>query len=202
MHRCSGLWSGLLLTAIVVTCLGGRASAITGLGVGIKLGQVTNYDNPSVKISDLKFSDFASYGAFVKVGSKSIDLEFGVDWSKDKQEKVLFGEKVEAEAKDVGFHTTAKFVFQFPVLRPFVGCGIAAHKFSYSYSGQLGEFDDVTIQIPSNETFFGYHIVVGAKLQLGVLPFLPFVEGKISKVNSNPSTDITVISGGLIFSFF
>ncbi len=202
MERVTILTLKLLLTAVLVISCHNRAEAITGLGFGAKLGQVTNYDNPNVKLSDLKFSDFAAYGVFGKIGNKSIDLEFGIDWSKDNQTKVLFGEEVEAEAKNVAFHTTAKFVFQFPVLRPFIGGGIAAHKFSYSYSGELGEFEDVTIEIPSDETYFGYHLVVGAKLQLGALPFQPFVEGKISKVNSNPSTDITVISGGVIFSFF
>lgn len=191
----------MLLVAAMTIGSHNCASAITGIGFGAKLGQVTNYDNPNVKLSDLKFSDFPAYGVFAKIGSKSVDLEFGIDWSKDKQSKVLFGEEVEAEAKDVAFHTTAKFVFQFPVIRPFIGGGIAAHKFSYSYSGELGEFEDVTIEIPSDETYFGYHLVVGAKLQLGALPFQPFVEGKISKVNSNPSTDITVISAGVIFSF-
>ncbi len=190
------------LVAIVIISYHGQAVAVTGMGFGAKFGQVTNYDNPSVKLSDLKFSDFAAYGVFGKVGSKSIDVEFGIDWSKDNQTKVLFGEEVEAEAKNMSFHTTAKFVFQFPVLRPFIGGGIAAHRFSYSYSGELGEFEDVTIEIPSDEAYFGYHLVVGAKLQLGALPFQPFVEGKISKVNSNPSTDITVISGGVVFSFF
>ena len=192
----------LLLIVMLVIVFHNNADAVTGLGFGAKLGQVTNYDNPNVKLSDLKFSDFAAYGVFGKIGNRAIDLEFGIDWSKDNQTKVLFGEEVEAEAKNVSFHTTAKFVFQFPVLRPFIGGGIAAHKFSYSYSGELGEFEDVTIEIPSDETYFGYHLVVGAKLQLGALPFQPFVEGKISKVNSNPSTDITVISGGVIFSFF
>lgn len=202
MQRATMFTLKSLLIAVLMISFYGSADAITGLGFGAKFGQVTNYDNPNVKLSDLKFSDFAAYGVFAKIGSKSIDLEFGIDWSKDNQKKVLFGEEVEAEAKDVAFHTTAKFVFQFPVLRPFIGGGIAAHKFSYSYSGELGEFEDVTIEIPSNETFFGYHLVVGAKLQLGMLPFQPFVEGKISKVNSNPATDITVISGGIIFSFF
>ncbi len=202
MQRITILTLELLLMAVLVISSHNRAEAITGIGFGAKLGQVTNYDNPNVKLSDLKFSDFAAYGVFGKIGNKSIDLEFGIDWSKDSQTKVLFGEEVEAEAKNVSFHTTAKFVFQFPVLRPFIGGGIAAHKFSYSYSGELGEFEDIKIEIPSDETYFGYHLVVGAKLQLGALPFQPFVEGKISKVNSNPSTDITVISGGVIFSFF
>lgn len=194
-------FAALIVIAMVVAIAQGSALAVTGIGFGAKLGQVTNYDNPGVKISDVKFSDFKAYGAFVKFGTGSVDLEFGADWSKDKQDKVLFGERVEAEVKDFALHTTVKFVFQFPLIRPFIGAGIASHKFSYKYSGELGEFEDVTISIPSDKTLFGYHIVVGAKLQLGALPLQPFVEGKISKVSSNPSTDITVISGGLLFSF-
>ncbi len=191
----------MVFLAAMVIGFGDSAQAITGLGFGAKLGEVTEYDNPKLKLADAKFSDFKAYGVFVKFGSKSVDVEFGFDWSKDKQEKTLFGEKVEVEAKDFSTHATAKFVFQFPVLRPFIGGGLAAHRFSYTYSGQLGEFDDVTVSIPADETFLGFHIVVGAKLQFGALPFQPFVEGKLSKVNSNPSTDITVISAGVIFSF-
>jgi hypothetical protein len=201
MGRRYSLLVATLLLAVFVAGFGNSAQAITGIGFGAKLGQVTNYDNPKLKLADAKFSDFKAYGVFAKVGSRSVDIEFGFDWSKDKQEKTLFGEKVEVEAKDFSMHATTKFVFLFPVLRPFIGGGIAAHKFSYTYSGQLGEFDEVTVSIPSDKTFLGFHLVVGAKLQLGALPFQPFVEGKISKVNSNPSTDITVISAGVLFSF-
>lgn len=201
MKRLSSISRTALIFAIIVIGVNSHAFALTGFGIGGKLGQVTDYDNPGLKLGDAKFSDFTAYGLFVKVGTKVIDVEFGTDWSKDTQERVIFGETVQVEAKNVDYHGTVKYVFPFPVLRPFIGGGIGAHKFSYEYSGALGEFDEVTVKIPSDDTFFGFHGVIGAKLQLGVLPFQPFVEGKISRVNSNPSTTITVISGGVIFSF-
>lgn len=201
MKKLNAISRTALVFAIIMIGVGSHAYALTGLGIGAKLGQVTKYDNPSLKLSDAKFSDFTAYGVFAKFGTKSVDVEFGADWSKDKQARMIFGENVQVEAKNFAYHATVKYVFPFPVLRPFIGGGIAAHKATYEYSGPLGEFDEVTIKIPSDDTFFGFHGVVGAKLQLGVLPFQPFIEGKFSRVNSDPATNITVVSGGLIFSF-
>ncbi len=190
-----------ILIVALLAALAAPAAAVTGIGFGFKLGQVTEYDNPSVKISDLKFDDFKFMGAFAKLGRRYFDLEFGIERFADKREISLFDQIVEAETKDWIVHATGKFVFDFPVLKPFIGGGLATHKMSYSYDGPLGEFEDVTITIPSDKTHWGYHIVVGGKLDLGLLPLDLFVEGKFQKVRSNPDTDFTTISAGVALNF-
>ena len=96
---------------------------------------------------------------------------------------------------------TAKFYFKFPIINPFVGAGIGAHKFTYSYTGNLGGYTGVEIKIPDDKTYFGFHLVVGAKSSIPVLPFDFFVEGKIGRVNSSGDpTDFTILSGGVIIN--
>lgn len=189
--------STLLIALFLVATMAAPASAVTGFGFGAKLGQVTDYDNPAIKISNLKFDDFNFFGVFAKFGRSNFDLEVGFERFADQEELSLFGEEVEAETKDWIVHATGKFVFAFPLLRPFVGAGVASHSVSYRYSGPLGEFEDVTISIPADRTHFGYHLVAGVKLDTRVLPVDLFVEGKFQRVNSNPDTDFTTISAGI-----
>ena len=192
-----------ILIFAAAMCIGLPAStvwAISGLGIGVKLGQVTDYDNPQVKIADLKFDDFRLYGAHARLKRGSVAFELGLERFKDKEQITLFGESVEAKASDWITHATLKLYFPFPLVQPFVGGGVARHRFTYDYSGPLGQYEDVTISVPRDQAFFGYHIVAGAELGTKMLPFNLFVEGKYQKVNSNPDTDFTTISGGLIFN--
>lgn len=191
-----------LVTALfLVAAMAAPASAVTGFGFGAKLGQVTEYDNPEIKISNLKFDDFKFFGVFAKFGRSAFDLEVGFERFDDLEKLELFGEEVEAETKDWIVHTTGKFVFAFPLLKPFVGAGVASHSVSYRYSGPLGEYEDVTISIPADKTHFGYHLVAGVKLDIRALPVDLFVEGKFQKVNSNPDTDFTTLSAGISVDF-
>jgi opacity protein-like surface antigen len=177
------------------------AHALTGFGFGAKIGQVTDYDNPEIKVANLKFDDFVFFGVFARLGHEFVDLEVGIERFDDTREIDLFGESVEAETRDWITHATVKFVFAFPVLRPFVGAGVASHSVSYKYSGPLGQFNDLTISIPADQTHFGYHLTAGVKLETRAIPVNLFVEGKFQKIQSNPDTDFTTLSAGIAFSF-
>lgn len=189
--------SALLLVAVLAVDL----SAATGIGIGLKAGIVTDFDNPNIKLSEFEFDDLAYYGGFLKWGGRLFDLEIGAEYYWDSQDLELFGETKEVEVKDFFIGATAKYFFDFPLVKPFVGGGLAVHNFTYKYNGPLGQFDEVTLEVPDDEAYFGFHLVVGAKLTAAVLPFDLFIEGKMGKVNTDPdATDFTVISGGLIFN--
>lgn len=191
----------LLLSLIALFAISTSAHAITGLGIGGKAGILTNYKNPNLKLSDKKFKDLKFFGGFIKFGAQGMTAEIGVETFWKKQSLDLLGKKVEVKARDINLSFTGKFYFKFPVISPFVGAGIGAHKFSYSYTGELGEYSKAEVNIPDDKTYFGYHLVVGAKTAIAAMPFDLFVEGKIGRVNSSGDpVDFTILCGGVIFN--
>ncbi len=190
-----------LFTLVALLALTTSAGAITGLGLGLKAGVVTNYDNPNLKLSTYKMDDLKYYGGFVKFGGQGMTLEAGVETFWNKKTFNLLGNDVDVKARDMALTATGKFYFKFPIIQPFVGAGVGAHKFTYSYTGSLGGFNNVEIKIPDDKTYFGYHVVVGAKTAIPAFPFDLFVEGKIGRVNSSgDATKYTILCGGVIFN--
>ena len=174
--------------------------AATSLGLGLKGGVVTDYDDPNLKLSDFEFDNLKYFGGFLKWGSTYFDLELGAEYYWDKTDIEIVGETRNVEVKDFFAGLTGKYYFDFPLLKPFFGAGVAVHDFTYKYSGPLGQFDEVELVIPDNKAYFGYHLVVGAKLAATMLPVDLFLEGKIGKVDTDPeATEYTVVAIGLIF---
>ncbi len=198
MHRISRISLGVVIALLAVST---SAYALSGLGLGAKAGVLTNYKNPNLKLSTYKMDDLKFYGAFVKFGAQGMTLEAGVETFWDKKNLDLLGGQVEVKARDVVLTLTGKFYFKFPIVNPFVGVGIGGHKFTYSYTGDLGGYSNVEINIPDDKMYFGYHLVVGAKTAIAVLPFDIFVEGKIGRVNSSGDPiDFTILAGGIIIN--
>lgn len=190
-----------LFVVIVLLAISSSAYALSGLGLGVKAGVLTNYKNPNLKLSTYKMEDLKFYGAFVKFGGQGMTLEAGVETFWNKKKLDLLESTIEVKARDILLTVTGKFYFKFPIVNPFVGAGIGAHKFTYSYTGDLGGYSGVEIKIPDDKTYFGYHLVVGAKTAIAVLPFDLFVEGKIGRVSSTGDpTDFTILSGGVIIN--
>jgi opacity protein-like surface antigen len=197
-----GLFKSLRLTLfLAVLATTANVFALTGLGLGVKGGVVSNYKNPNLKLSTYKLSKLKYFAGFVKFGGSGFNLEIGAEYYWDKKKLPLLGQLHEVQAKDFFLTATGKFFLNFPIVRPFIGAGVGAHHFTYTYSGVLDEYQNVTITIPGNKTYFGYHIVVGAQLAIAILPFDLFVEGKIGRVNtSGDPTDFTVFCGGIVFN--
>jgi hypothetical protein len=192
----SGLF-GLALALLLAL----PAQAITGLGIGLKAGVVSDYENPNLKLEDFEFDNLKYFGGFVVWHSPYLAFEVGAEYYWDQVELDILGERREVEARDFFVGVTGKYHFAFPVIKPFLGAGIAAHNFTFEYQGPLGEFEDVTMVVPDDETYLGFHLVVGAKLTAPILPVDIFVEGKIGRVNTDPDdTEFTVFCGGIILN--
>jgi hypothetical protein len=196
MSRCCLKFAAFALLLSVLPS--SPAAAFTGLGIGVKGGVVTDYKNPNLKVSDFEFDDLKFFGAFMTWGSSSFALELGAEYYWDKQQLSLLDSEVEVDARDFYVGATAKYYFAFPLIQPFLGAGLAAHRFTYKYQGPLDDFPEVTVIIPSDDTRLGYHLVVGARLGVPAFPFDLFLEGKIGRVNTDPEdTKFTVVSGGI-----
>jgi opacity protein-like surface antigen len=191
----------ILLAVLLTLALASSALAVTGLGIGAKAGVVTNYDNPNLKLSTYKMDDLKFFGGFLKLGAQGMSLELGVETFWKNKTINLLGNNIDVKARDLVLSATGKFYFKFPLIQPFVGAGIGAHKFTYSHTGSLGGYNNVQITIPDDKTYFGYHLVVGAKTAISVMPFDLFIEGKIGRVNTTGDpTKFTILSGGVIFN--
>lgn len=190
----------ILLALLMCLLLAPSAQALSGLGLGVKGGVVTDFDDPNLKLSDFEFDNLKYFGGFLTWGSQYFNLELGAEYYWDKSQLLIVGESYDAEVKDFFVGLTGKFNFDFPLIKPFFGAGVAVHDFTYKYSGPLGEFDEVELVVPDDEAYFGYHLVVGAKLAAKVMPFDLFIEGKMGRVNTDPEdTEFTLVSFGLIF---
>ncbi|MFH2055613.1 MAG: hypothetical protein ABIJ61_06630 [bacterium] len=190
----------LVPAVFLLVGLWSAAEAASGLGIGLKGGVVTDFDDPNLKLSDFEFDNLKYFGGFLKWGSPNFDLELGAEYYWDKSQLSIVGETHDAEVKDFFVGLTGKYYFPFPLIKPFFGAGVAVHDFTYKYSGPLGEFDEVELVIPDDEAYFGYHLVVGAKLAAAVLPFDLFIEGKMGRVSTDPeATEFTLVSFGLVF---
>jgi hypothetical protein len=191
----------LLLATLALFAISTSAFALTGLGLGVKAGVLTNYKNPNLKLSTYKMKDLKFYGGFVKFGAQGMTAEIGIETFWKKQNIDLLSSKVEVKARDIFLSFTGKFYFKFPVINPFIGAGIGAHKFSYTYTGDLSGYSNVQVNIPDDKTYFGYHLVVGAKTAIAAMPFDLFVEGKIGRVSATGDpVDFTILCGGVIFN--
>ncbi|MCK4858593.1 MAG: hypothetical protein KAT58_11535, partial [candidate division Zixibacteria bacterium] len=203
-------WRNFLVVVVLVLLLAPGLFGITGIGIGLKAGIVSDYDAgvdfgyelPNLKLSDFEFDNLTYFGGFLKFGSRIIDLELGAEYFWDSKDISITGLGTkEFETKDFSIGATLKYYFDFPLLKPFIGGGVAMHNFTYKYEGDWAGYSGVTIVIPDDEAYFGYHLVVGGKLALKFLPFDLFVEGKIGKVNTKPDkTDFTVFAGGVTFN--
>jgi hypothetical protein len=190
----------MVIPLLLILCLTPQVGAVTGLGLGVKGGVVTDYDNPNIKLSDFEFNNLKYFGGFAEFRRSSVAFELGAEYYWDSQMLLILDEEHEVKAKDFFIGVTGKVYFPFPLVQPFVGLGVASHKFTFEYNGPLGQYENVTLVVPDDKAYFGYHLVVGARLAVAVIPFDLFVEGKIGKVNTDPdSTKFKIISVGLVF---
>lgn len=202
----------ITLTLAIVVCLNLPASAVTGLGFGLHAGMTNNYsysalddslraiaeEYPILGISeDIKFDDeLTSIGAHVKVGTLPvIDFYFFADYAWKKKELTS---DVDLRLSDFSFGVTAKKMFSFSVLKPYVGAGAGMHKLVYTIETDLVGY---VLPVPDDQTKIGYHVAGGLELNIPILPLDPYAEFRYNWVTTEEkTTKFGLISLGLTFS--
>lgn len=190
------------------------AQAVTGLGLGVRGGIIQNYDNPAIKkfssdyTSGFSLKQMPLLGAHLKIGTLPvIDLEVSVEyaWKKKKNinyypegAKILNPPQVDLTVRDLSLNATAKYLFSFPIVKPYVGAGIGIHRLIY----ELSVADTLALYFPEDENKIGFHGVGGVSLQLPAFPFEIFVEGRFVYIKTEQKefdtkeTDfITILAG-------
>lgn len=168
-----------------------QSYALTGLGLGVRAGVVSNYDNP--KLGNL-IKDMDMLGAHMKIGALPIiDLEVSGEYCWKTEEGVFtltnfypLGENpsggdtlVAAKFKieDYSVNATAKCVLPTGTVRPYIGVGGGVHFLRYKRI-------EYEITATRTETKPSYHFCAGVLLNVPVIPLDIFAEGRYSSIQT------------------
>ncbi len=180
--------------------------AITGVGVGVRGGLVSDYKNPGLdnSVFSLDLKQMPMVGGHVVIGFiPIIKLEGSAEVAWKKKSFDIGGITGDLTLKDFSLNATAKYEFGLPVLRPYIGAGLGWHWLSYSFSmSSVG-----TIEVPVDENRLGYHGLVGLALKLPGLPLEFFAEGRYTHILTKQekfdtkASHYTTILGGVTLGF-
>jgi hypothetical protein len=175
--------------------------AITGLGIGIRGGLIQNYKNSNLDSLPTQkdfLKNMSLVGVHLKIGTlRIIHLEASVEYAWKKKE-IILEDKIKADftINDFSLNATAKYVFSFPIIKPYAGAGAGLHRLVYKVS--KGSY---SVYLPENQNRLGFHGVGGLLLKFPTVPFELFGEGRYTIIQTeNKATKYTTILAGLTFN--
>jgi len=180
---------------------------ITGLGIGIKGGIIQNYKNENIDLIPTQNKDWLkempTVGVHLKIGTLPIiQLEASVEYAWKKKEIFLTMpplerlDKADFSINDLSLNGTAKYIFSFPVVKPYIGAGIGIHRLAYGISN-----DAYSIYIPEDQNRMGVHGVAGILLSPPAFPLEFLAEARYTSIQTkDKSTHYTTILAGLTFN--
>jgi opacity protein-like surface antigen len=197
-----------ILGFLICSFLPIQTFAITGLGIGVRGGLIQNYKNPNLNSLPTQ-KDFVKgmpmVGVHLKIGTlRTIHLEASLEYAWKKKEIILegnadyVGNKVKADftTSDLSLNATAKYIFSFPVIKPYAGAGAGLHRLVYKIS--QGSY---SLYLPETQNSLGFHGVGGFLLKFPTVPFELFGEGRYTIIQTkDKATKYTTILAGLTFN--
>jgi hypothetical protein len=175
---------------------------ITGLGIGIKGGLIQNYKNDNLDLIPTQNKDWLkempTVGVHLKIGTlRIIHLEASVEYAWKKKHIVLDNQtKADFSINDLSLNGTAKYIFSFPVLKPYLGLGAGIHRLVYglSYGAYSG-------YVPDDQNKLGIHGVGGVILSLPVFPLELLAEARYTSIQTkDKSTHYTSLLAGFTYN--
>lgn len=192
----------LLFCFFVCLSLSSKSWGITGLGIGIKGGIIQNYRNDNLNSIPTQNQDWLKempmVGLHLKIGTlRIIHLEFSLEYAWKKKEIVLDNStRADFSVNDLSLNGTAKYLFSFPVLKPYLGAGVGMHRLVYGISK-----DAYSIYIPEDQNRMGLHGVVGIVLSLPAFPLEFLAEVRYTSIQTkNKSTRYTTLLAGVTYN--
>lgn len=196
----------LILLGVLVV-LSSPVYAVTGVGVGIRGGLVSDYKNPGLDNStfSLDLKQMPMVGGHVVLGFLPvIDLEGSAEMAWKKKSFSNGSSSGDLTLRDFSLNVTAKYKFNMmPVIKPYIGAGLGWHWLTYSLSLSSG----ASVDVPVDENRLGYHGLVGLALKLPALPLEFFAEGRYTHIMTKQekfdtkATHYTTILGGVTLGF-
>jgi hypothetical protein len=180
------------------------AHAETGIDIGIKGGIISSFEQPGLSLSSYNLDNLNMIGGQMHIATLPVvDLIVALDYSWRDEVYEIAGENLQFEARD--FVVSASVVYPvsgLPVVRPYIGGGIASHALTYNYLRPVTlSLEDNDVTIPAASTEFGLHGLIGAKLAPAAEPFGVFLEARFNRVNT-PGDAVTynTWSAGIFYS--
>jgi len=180
---------------------------ITGLGIGIKGGVIQNYKNENLNLIPTKNQDWLEkmplVGVHLKIGTlRIIHLEASVEYAWKEKEIVLEDPisknlvRADFSINDLSLNGTAKYMFSFPVLKPYVGAGVGIHRLVYGISNET-----YSVYVPEDQNRIGFHGVGGFVLSFPASPLELLAEVRYTSIQTeNEPTRYTTFLAGLTFN--
>ena len=183
---------------------------ITGLGIGIKGGVIQNYKNENLNLIPTKNQDWLEkmplVGVHLKIGTlRIIHLEASVEYAWKEKEIVLEDPisknlvRADFSINDLSLNGTAKYMFSFPVLKPYLGGGVGIHRLVYRIS-----YEDHSIPLPvmpNDKSRMGFHGVGGFLLSFPAFPMELLAEVRYTSIQTeNEPTRYTTFLAGVTFN--
>jgi len=180
---------------VVVTFVHIDSWALTGQGVGVRVGWVFDYDQPILDEKGIEPSDLSMYGAHITVLSISkLSVEASFEYAyQDYIEEITSSipvdvdflvADVEFNVRDYGVYLTGRYKLIQGNFGIHLGGGLNFHRMTYSMdvSGLLPWVSD-EIELPDNGWHSGLHGLAGVSLGLPALPFRLFGEARVAKIS-------------------
>jgi hypothetical protein len=193
--------SPFILGFLICSFLPIQTFAITGLGIGIRGGLIQNYKNSNLDSLPTQkdfLKNMSLVGVHLKIGTlRIIHLEASVEYAWKKKE-IILEDKIKADftINDFSLNVTAKYIFSFPVIKPYAGAGAGLHRLVFKVS--KGSY---SMYLPENQNRLGFHGVGGLLLKFPAIPFELFGEGRYTIIQTkDKATKYTTILAGLTFN--
>lgn len=195
-----------------------NGQAITGMGIGARVGFVFDYDHPQLEEQDIEPKDLSMYGAHVTllaISKLSVELSGEYSYRDYKQEigydigPDRFIAIIDLKVRDYAAFITGRYKLIQGNLGVHLGGGLNFHRFTYSMELPLDQpeeyFWDVigVPEIPEKGWHSGFHVLAGVSLGLPALPFRAFGEARVAKINvSGDAAQQATIIAGVTFGMF
>jgi len=193
--------TALLLAFLMAAA--GSASALTGLDIGIKGGIVSNYSQSGLSVGGYDIDRLNLIGGEVYFSKLPvIDVILSGDYSWRNETYSIVGQDLDFKLRDFAVTASAVYPVKLAMVTAYLGGGIGSHSLSYEYIKAASlSLADNGVEIPDASTFFGYHGIIGARMNLPALPFGFFAEGRFNRINA-AGDDISFNSycGGIFLS--
>jgi len=173
---------------LVLLCLAFAAPtyALTGISIGVKGGMVTNYDQPGFAVPGEDTEGMNLAGLQVKFTKLPlVDLIVSGEYAWKKDEYSGFGESLELTRSDILFSASAVYPVTLPVVKPYLGGGLATHTLGYDYLAVGGwALETYGVDVPENETRMGYHLMGGFDVGLPTFPLTFNAEFRLNWIST------------------
>lgn len=174
-----------------------------GIELGIKSGLIENYKQADLQMAAYHLDQLSLIGGQVYISQlPMVDVIISGDYSWRERTYIIVEQNLKFKLRDLAVTATVVYPLNLGMATIYAGGGIGSHSLSYEYVKPLSlSLADNGVTIPEASTYFGYHGLIGAKIEVPAFPVGFFMEARKNQINA-PGDDITFNSwaGGIFIT--